>query len=89
MNSKLTTIVLGALLIAALVYSVYSSSQLASARSEAAGCKEKYSEALVDAQEALKRLQEKDAEVQRLLQEAEAQRQRAEEALAELQKRKK
>jgi hypothetical protein len=87
MNSKRTTMVLGVLLIAALAYSVYTSSQLSGARNEVATCKEKYSEALVDAQEAIRRVQEKDEEVKQLLLVAEAERQRAEEALAELQKR--
>jgi len=88
MNSRLTTIVLSVLLLASLAYAVYTSSQLVSMNTEVEVWKDKYEEALIDMEEAFKRLEEKDNEVKALLVEAEKQRTRAEDALVELQKQK-
>ena len=87
MNSRITTVILGTLLVGSLLYATYTGSKLTDSRREFETCKEKYGEALIDAQEALKRLEEKDEEVKKLLVVAEFQRKRAEEALAELQNR--
>lgn len=80
MNSKLTTIVLSVLLVASLAYAVYTSSQLSAKNEEIKTCQEKYDtdvnewkgkyeEALIDMEEAFKRLEEKDNELKAALEE--------------------
>lgn len=88
MKSKTTNIVLGILLIAALAFSFYSNNQLTRLNKEVENWEKKYEEALIDMEEAFKRLEEKDTELKAALQEAEKQREVAESALSELQKHK-
>lgn len=81
MNSKLTTIILLILFLAAVAFGFYQQNQVST-------LEKKYEEALQDMEDAYKRLEEKDIELQRALgmaelakEEAERQRQMAEEAL--------
>jgi type VI protein secretion system component VasK len=77
---------LGALLIGALIYSIYSSSKVSRLNSELEQCQQKHEEALVDVLEAFKRLEAKEGELQKLLEEVEQQKKHAEERLEELQR---
>jgi hypothetical protein len=88
MNSKLTTIVLGLLLVGSLAFSYYSYSQLSHMAIEVDTWEKKYEEALIDMEEAFKRLEEKDTELKAALKLAEEQKAVAEDALQELQKQK-
>lgn len=71
MNSKLTTIILLVLFLAAAAFGFYQ-------HNRAAALESKYEEALVDMEEAYKRLEEKDLELQSTLKLAEAAREEAE-----------
>jgi Tfp pilus assembly protein PilO len=84
MNSKLTTVTLGVLLIVSLAYAVYSNSQLSGKQEELEKCrhqyesdisewKDRYEEALVDVTEAFKRLEEKDEQLKHVLDELQKQ----------------
>jgi hypothetical protein len=70
MNSKLTTIILLVLFLAAAAFGFYQ-------HNRAAALESKYEEALVDMEEAYKRLEEKDLELQNTLKLAEAAREEA------------
>jgi hypothetical protein len=71
MNSKLTTIILLVLFLAAAAFGFYQ-------HNRAAALESKYEEALVDMEEAYKRLEEKDNELKRALDQAQAARLEAE-----------
>ncbi len=84
MNSKLTTVTLAVLLILSLVYAVYAGNQLSGKQSELDECRHqyesdvrewqsKYEEALIDVTEAFNRLEEKDTELKRVLEERQKQ----------------
>lgn len=77
MNSKLTSIVLGILLIGSLAYAFYANSQITelkkeieTSNKEVQNWEKKYEEALIDMEEAFKRLEEKDNELKAALEEA-------------------
>ena len=85
MNSRLIAIVLGLLLVGALAFSYYSYNRLNHLEKEITNWQKKYEEALIDMEEAYKRLEEKDVELKAALTEAEEQKAVAENALKELQ----
>jgi uncharacterized protein HemX len=78
MNSKITTYVLGALLIGSLVFAFYQ-------RNEAIEHEAKYKEALVDAQDAAQREEKLKEELEAAERDCELKLKQAEEALAQLQ----
>jgi septal ring factor EnvC (AmiA/AmiB activator) len=82
MNFKITTYVLTVLLVGALIFAFYMQKQ---ARQHEA----KYEAAIIDAQNAVAREQKLEQQLEKALQDSETHRKQAEEALAELQKRKK
>lgn len=88
MNSKTLNIVLGILLVSALAFSFYSNSHSTKMKGEVENWEKKYEEALIDMEEAYKRLEDKDKELKNALEEAKKQKQIAEESLKELQKSK-
>lgn len=81
MNSKLTTIILSVLLICTLGYSYYSYNKLSQLSAESKNWQSKYEEALIDMEEAFKRLEEKEVELEKALEEAEKQKEVAESAM--------
>jgi uncharacterized protein (DUF342 family) len=82
MNLKITTVVLTVLLIGSLVFAFYM-------QGEATMHEAKYEEALIDAEKSAQRNEVEIERLQKALEESEANRKVAEEALSELQKRKK
>jgi hypothetical protein len=86
MSTRLTIITLSILLLASLSFAVYTSSRLATVSQQVDNWKDKHEEALIDVQEAYKRLQEKEDELKRALDVAEQQRRIAEEAITEREK---
>lgn len=80
MNSKLTSIALGILLIISLAYAFYSNGQLQQLKQEVEERKKevenwekKYEEALIDMEDAFTRLEEKDKELKAALEDAKMQ----------------
>ena len=86
MNSKLTTYILVAIIVVLAGFAYYSNSQVNELKKEATVWKEKYEEALVDMEDAFKRLEEKDNQLKAALIQAEQAREAAEEALLAAQK---
>ncbi len=86
MNSKLTTYILVTIVVVLAGFAYYSTSQVNELKRESAVWQEKYEEALVDMEEAFKRLEEKDNQLKAALVEAEKARETAEVALLAAQK---
>lgn len=89
MNSKITTYVLGILLAGALIFAFYTYDQAKKHEAEKAEWQTKYEEALIDAEESGQRIEKMKEELEKALMDSEMHRKQAEDALAELQKRKK
>jgi len=89
MNSKITTYVLGTLLAGALIFAFYTRDQAKKHEAEKAEWESKYEEALIDAEESAQRIEKMKEELEKALKDSEMHRKQAEEALNELQKRKK
>jgi phage shock protein A len=82
MNSKITTYVLGALLVGALVFAFYQ-------RNEAIEHESKYEEALIDAEKSAQRIEEMRAKLESAEKDCEAKLEQAKQELAQLQAKKK
>ena len=79
-------IVLVLLAILAIAFATYNQIQINDSKHELEQCQQKHEEALVDVLEAFKRLEAKEGELQKLLEEVEQQKKHAEERLEELQR---
>ena len=86
--NRTTSIVLVLLVILSIAYGSYNQIQINRSKHELEQCQQKHEEALVDVLEAFKRLEAKEGELQKLLEEVEQQKKHAEDRLAELQKEK-
>lgn len=89
MNSKTTTLVLGILFAGSLIFAFYSYNRAEKLEAEKIQWQSKYEEALIDAEESGQRIEKMKEELEKALQDSEMHRKQAEEALSELQKRKK
>ena len=88
MNSKITTYVLGLLLVGALVFAFYSNNKASALEAQKAELQEKYEEAIIDAEESSQRIEKMKEELEKALKDSEDHRKQAEEALSQLQKKK-
>ena len=88
MNSKVTTYVLIALLAGALAFAFYSNEKARTLKEENAQLQTKYEEALIDAEDAGQRIEKMKEDLEKALQDSEMHRKQAEDALNELQKKK-
>ncbi len=84
MNSKLITILLAIIAISAAAFAIYTGNELSGSNAELEACKskydsdvaewkDKYEEALIDMEEAFKRLEEKDNELKVAMEELQKQ----------------
>lgn len=89
MNSKTINYVFGVLLVGALIFAVYTQNQAKKHEVEKVEWQAKYEEALIDAEESGQRIEKMKEELEKALKDSEMHRKTAEDALAELQKRKK
>ncbi|MFZ2906410.1 MAG: hypothetical protein WAZ98_09420 [Cyclobacteriaceae bacterium] len=88
MNSKMTTYLLGFFLLVSLVFAFYSHDKAEKLDAEKSELQTKYEEAIIDAEEAGQRIEKMREELEKTLSDSERHRQQAEDALNELQKRK-
>lgn len=88
MNSKITTYLLGTLLTGALIFGFYSHDRAQKLEADKTELETKYEEALIDAEESGQRIEKMKEELEKALQDSEMHRKMAENALSELQKRK-
>lgn len=88
MNSKMTTYLLGFFLLVSLVFAFYSHDKAEKLDAEKSELQTKYEEAIIDAEEAGQRIEKMREELEKALSDSERHRLQAEEALNELQKRK-
>ncbi|MCI0750756.1 MAG: hypothetical protein L0Y35_02870 [Flammeovirgaceae bacterium] len=89
MNNRSITILLALVSIASLAFAFYANSQKSKLERDAIEWKSKYEEALIDMEEANKRLVEYEDKLKIALIEAERHRQQAEQALKDLESKKK
>lgn len=88
MNSKTTTYILALLLAGALVFAFYSYDRVRKLEAEMKELQTKYEEAIIDAEESGQRIEKMKEDLEKALQDSETHRKQAEEALNQLQKRK-
>lgn len=87
-DNRSASIILVLLVIMATAYGSYNQVQINRSKHELEQCQQKHEEALVDVLEAFKRLEAKEGELQKLLEEVQQQKKHAEERLEKLQKEK-
>jgi hypothetical protein len=88
MDSKLKKIVYGLLLVGALAFALYSYDKVGDLKKENEQLQSKYEEAIIDAEKAAQRIEVMKEELEKALQDSESHRKQAEEALSQLQKKK-
>jgi predicted PurR-regulated permease PerM len=89
MNNRTLTLILAVVALASLSFAFYANSQRAKLENDATVWKDKYEEALIDMEEANKRLVEYEDKLKIALIESEKHRQQAEQALKDLEAKKK